>query len=126
MRKNRVIRTIAEHIVHGDIFEVELLGDLPIESITMTPEQIELEKSRIQTKLELEKARLEQETRWLEVELMRIDQRNKRLAFDITKQARLVPKFVKENADEYFVHFERTAGNLDWQKNAGRCYCRQC
>ena len=59
MRKNRLIRTIAEHMVDEDIFEAEILEDLPIESTTMTPEQIELEKSRIQAKLELEKARLE-------------------------------------------------------------------
>ena len=44
MRKSRLIRTIAEHMVDEDIFEVEILEDLPIESTTMTPEQIELEK----------------------------------------------------------------------------------
>ena len=45
MRKNRVIGTIAEHMVDEDIFEAEILEDLPIESMTMTPEQIESEKS---------------------------------------------------------------------------------
>ena len=79
--------------------------------MNMTPEQIELEKIRIQAKLELEKARLEQETRRLELELMRTRQRDEHLAFDLTKQARLVPKLVEEYADEYFAHFERTAVN---------------
>ena len=44
MRKNRIIRTIVEHMVDEDIFEAEILEDLPIESTTMTPEQIGLEK----------------------------------------------------------------------------------
>ena len=55
MRKIRLIRMGDE-----DIFEVEILEDLSIESTTMTPDQIELEKSLIQAKLELEKALLEQ------------------------------------------------------------------
>ena len=63
MRQNKLIRTIAEHMADEDIFEAEVLEDLPIESTTEIPEQIELEKSRIQAKLEQEKARLEQETR---------------------------------------------------------------
>ena len=33
-----------------------------------------------------------------------------------TSQARLVPKFMEENADEYFAHFERTTVNLGWPK----------
>ena len=44
VRKNIRIRIIAEHMVDEDIFEVEVLEDLPIESTTMTPEQMELEK----------------------------------------------------------------------------------
>ena len=56
MRKNSVIRTIAEHMVDEDILEVDILEDLPIESTTTTPEIIALKKSRIQVKLELEKA----------------------------------------------------------------------
>ena len=74
MRKKKLIRTIAEHMVDEDIFEAEVLEDLPVESTTMTPEQMELEKIRIQAKLELEKARLQQETRRLEFELMRTRQ----------------------------------------------------
>ena len=87
MRKNILIRTIAEHMVDEDIFEAEILEDLPIQSMTMTPEQTELEKSQIQAKLELEKAQLEQEMRRLELELMRTGQRDECLAFNVTKQA---------------------------------------
>ena len=47
---------------------------------------------------------------------MRTGQRDEHLAFDITKQARLVPTFVEENAGEYFAHFERTTVNLGWPK----------
>ena len=45
---------------------------------------------------------------------MRTRQRDEHLAFDINKQARLLPKFVDENANEYIAHFERTAVNLGW------------
>ena len=44
MRKNILIRTIAEHMVDEDIFEAEVLEYLPIEPTNMTPEQIKLEK----------------------------------------------------------------------------------
>ena len=41
---------------------------------------------------------------------------DERLAFDITRQVRLVPKFVEGYTDEYFVHFERTAVNMGCPK----------
>ena len=44
MRKNILIRTIAEHMVDEVIFEAEILEDLPIELTTMTPQQIVLKK----------------------------------------------------------------------------------
>ena len=47
MGKNILIRTIAEHMVDEDIFDAEILEDLPIELMNMTPEQIELEKTQI-------------------------------------------------------------------------------
>ena len=56
MRKNILIKIIEHHMVDEDIFEAEILEDLPIEPTNMTPEQIELEKRRIQAKLELEKS----------------------------------------------------------------------
>ena len=37
-------------------------------------------------------------------------------SFEVTKQARLVPKFEETNLDGYFAHFERTALNLGWPK----------
>ena len=37
-------------------------------------------------------------------------------SFEVTKQARLVPKFEEANVDGYFAHFERTALNLGWLK----------
>ena len=102
-------------MVDEDIFEAEVWEYLPFESTTMAPEQMELERL---SKVELEKARLGQETSWLKLELMKTRQRDERFAFDITKQARLVPKFVEENSDEYFAHFERTAVRLSRPKNA--------
>ena len=85
----------------------------------MTPEQIELEKVRIQARMELERngieleiAKIQQETRLREVDLARRGREGSHDSFEMTKQARLVPKFEEANVDEYFAHFERTALNL--------------
>ena len=54
------------------IFEAEILDRLPIESINLTAEQIELEKYKLQTRLELEKAKMEQEIRLWEIRLSEV------------------------------------------------------
>ena len=91
--------------------------------IRMTPEQIELVKIKIQAQMELErnrmvleKARIEQEMGLREVDLARRGHEGSHDSFEVTKQARLVPKFEEANVDEYFVHFERTALNLGWPR----------
>ena len=65
-------------MVDENVFEETGLEELPREIIKMTPEQIELEKARIQARMELErnrmeleKARIEQETRLREIDLAR-------------------------------------------------------
>ena len=70
MRKHELVRKIAEHMVDENVFEETALEELPTEIIRMTLEQIELEKIRIQArlelgrnKMELEKAKIQQETR---------------------------------------------------------------
>ena len=57
-------------MVDENVFEGTALEELPKEIVKMTPEQIELEKARIQARMELErnrmqleKAKIEQETR---------------------------------------------------------------
>ena len=62
--------------------------------------------------MELEKARIEQETMLREMDLARNRRGGSHDSFEVAKQARLVPKFEEANADEYFAHFERTALNL--------------
>ncbi len=47
---------------------------IPAESTNLTAEQIELEKYKLQTRLELEKAKMEQEIRLLEIRLTEIRQ----------------------------------------------------
>ena len=58
------------------VFEEAVLEELPTEMIRMTPEEIELEKIKIQAqmelqrnKMELEKIKIQQETRLREVDL---------------------------------------------------------
>ena len=66
--------------------------------------------------MELEKAKIQQETRLREVDLVRRGREGSHESFEVTKQARLVPKFEEANVDEYFAHFERTTLNLGWPR----------
>ena len=123
MRKHELVRKIAEHMVDENMFEEAVLEELQTEIIRMTPEQIELEKIKIQAqmelqrnKMELEKAKIQQETWLREVDLAIRGREGSYDSFEVTKQARLVPKFEEANVDGYFAHFERTALNLGWLK----------
>ena len=123
MRKHELVRKIVEHMVDENVFEEAVLEELPTEVLRMTPEQIELEKIKIQAqmelqrnKMELEKAKIQQKTRLREVNLAIRGREGSHDSFEVTKQARLVPKFEDANVDEYFSHFERTALNLGWPK----------
>ena len=123
MRKHELVRKIAEHMVDENVFEETVLEELPTEIIRMTPEQIELEKIKIQARMEVqrnrmeqEKARIEQEMRLREVDLTISRREGSHHSFEVTKQARLVPKFEEANVDEFFAHFERSALNLGWPR----------
>ena len=123
MRKHELVRKIAEHMVDENVFKEAVLEELPTEILRMTPEQIELEKIKIQAqmelqrnKMELEKAKIQQEMRLRGVDLAIRGHEGSHDSFEVTKQARLVPKFEDANVDEYFSHFERTALNLRWLK----------
>ena len=123
MRKHELVIKIARHMVDENIFEEAVLEELPTEMIRMTPEEIELEKIKIQAqmelqrnKMELEKIKIQQETRLREVDLAIRGRKESHDSFEVTKQARLVPKFEEANVDGYFAHFERTALNLGWPK----------
>ena len=123
MRKHELVIKIARHMVDENVFEEAVLEELPTEMIRMTPEQSELEKIKIQAqmelqrnKMELEKIKIRQETRLREVDLAIRGRKESHDSFEVTKQARLVPKFEEANVDGYFAHFERTALNLGWPK----------
>ena len=118
MGKEKLVRIISEHMVDEQIFEAEILDRLPTESTNLTAEQIELEKYKLQTRLELEKAKIEQEIRLREIRLTEIRQEPDRNRFDLAKQVRLVPKLVEANIDEYFPHFEITATNMKWPRES--------
>ena len=123
MRKHELVIKIARHMVDENVFEEAVLEELPTEMIRMTPEEIELEKIKIQAqmelqrnKMELKKIKIQQETRLREVDLAIRGRKESHDSFEVTKQARLVPKFEEANVDGYFAHFERTALNLGWPK----------
>ena len=113
MRKHELVIKIARHMVDENVFEEAVLEELPTEMIRMTPEEIELEKIKIQAqmelqrnKMELEKIKIQQETRLREVDLAIRGRKESHDSFEVTKQARLVPKFEEANVDGYFAHFE--------------------
>ena len=123
IRKDELVRKITEHMVDENVFEEIILEELPREIAKMTPEQVELEKARIQARMEsernrmkLEKARIELETRLREIDLARFGCGGSHDNFEVAKQVRIVPKFEEANVDEYFTHFERTALNLGWPR----------
>ena len=104
-----------------NVFEEAVLEELPTEMIRMTPEQIELEKVKIQAQMELQRnkmelgnAKIQQEMRLREVDLVIRGREGSHDSFEVTQQARLVTKFEEANVDGYFAHFERTALNLGW------------
>ena len=47
MRKHELVRKIVEHMVDENVLEEAVLEELPTEMIRMTPEEIELEKTKI-------------------------------------------------------------------------------
>ena len=107
IKKHELVRKITEHMVDENVFEETALEELPTEIIKMTSEQIELEKVRIQARMELErnrmeleKARIEQEMRLREVDSARRGRGRSYDSFEVTRQARLVPKFEEANVDE--------------------------
>ena len=58
MRKHELVRKKAEQIVDENMFEDPALEELPTEIKRMTPEQIELEKIKIQAQMELQRNKM--------------------------------------------------------------------
>lgn len=71
MRKLSLVRIIAEHIVDNDISEEGMLSQLPVDIQEMYQIQIELKKARIVVRAEIEKAHIEQEIRFRDLEINR-------------------------------------------------------
>ena len=85
-------------------------------------EEREREKERErQERIEIEKEKLEFQLKMKELELQeKIKPKTLPLdtskTFDVTKHIRLVPPFQEKEVDKYFLHFEKVAENLKWQK----------
>ena len=112
MRKTQLIKVVAEDMVDNDIFDKSVLDDLASDLPEISKAQIELEKLKIEAQIEL--ARINQETRFKELEEERTRREKERNNFDLTKHIRLVPAFNEEDVDKYFQHFEKIASNLEW------------
>ena len=95
MRKHELVRKITEHMVDENVFEETALEELPreiVKIVKMTSEQIELEKVRIQARMELErnkmelgKAKIQQEMRLRKVDLLRRGREKSHDSFEVTK-----------------------------------------
>ena len=105
MRKTQLMKVVAEDMVDYDIFDKSVLDDLASDLPELSKVQIELEKLKIEAQIEL--ARINQETRFKELEAERTRREKERNNFDLTKHIRLVPAFNEEDVDKYFQHFEK-------------------
>lgn len=125
MRKTQLVRIVAEHMVDNDVFDVEELCQLSIDTSELSQAHLELEKAKIEAeakvrgeaeraKAEIEKARIEQETRFRELDERRELHEARSREFDLAKQVRLVPQFNEADVDKYFQHFEKVASSLAW------------
>ena len=112
MRKTQLMKVVAEDMVDNDIFDKSVLDDLASDLPEHSKAQIELEKLKIEAQIEL--ARINQETRFKELEEERTRREKERNNFDLTKHIRLVPAFNEEDVDKYFQNFEKIASNIEW------------
>ena len=91
-----------------------------IEQIEREKEREEKEKEREEKEKEREREREKEQH-----ELAMLTQRANlgigttvpKQKFDVTKHFRLVPTFDEEDPEEFFLHFEKVAGNLEWPKD---------
>ena len=83
MRKTQLMKVVAEDMVDNDIFDKSVLDDLASDLPELSKAQIELEKLKIEAQIEL--ARINQETRFKELEEERTRCEKERNNFDLTK-----------------------------------------
>ena len=77
----------------------------------------ELELRKFEIQANLEKQKLELEMKRLELKSRsNFDMLDSQIPFDITKYIKLVPPFLEQDVDKYFLHFEKVAYNLKWPK----------
>ena len=100
-------RIIVEHVLIDHVFDEEAFQGIS-NSATVSPAQIEIEKARIMVRIELETARIEQETRIRELNIIYQTKDSEKQRFDRTKKLRFVPKFEENEFYDYFSHCEKT------------------
>ena len=79
----------------------------------------EREREREEREREEREKEREFQLRLREIEMQEIANQPKQKIeynFDVTKHIRLVPPFQEKEVDKYFLHFEKVAENLNWQK----------
>ena len=140
MRKSDIQNMVMNELVSKGVFSDEDLNPTTSSSIDYQLEmkkieveqnklaeqakQRELEEKRLEQEKQVEIAKLELERAKIETDKARLQQEkevNKMKAleaqkFDPTKHIRLVPPFKEKDVDQYFLHFEKVAANLQWPK----------
>ena len=139
MRKAQIVRSIAEYLIeeenYPEDFNESIWEELPPDPAELSDKQFEIEKLRLEKQAEIEKAKIaadvqaqaqaaniekakiEAETRRMELQFRRDSDENRRNEFDLTKYVKLVPQFNESDVDKYFQHFEKIAKNLHWPEN---------
>lgn len=68
MRKANIVKVIAE-MVDNDVFEEEMLEQVQVDTQELTPTKLKLQKARIAARVVIDKAQIEQETKFRELVL---------------------------------------------------------
>ena len=138
-RKAQIVRSIPEYLIEGENypedFNESIWEELPPDPAELSDKQFEIEKLRLEKQAEIEKAKIaadvqaqaqaaniekakiEAETRRMELQFRHDSDENRRNQFDLTKYVKLVPQFNESDIDKYFQHFEKIAKNLHWPEN---------
>ena len=111
MVKHTLFNIVAQHIID------EQLGGEDFRKLDLNEEQdikIKLKELEIRAKeLDLEESKLSFQRERLDKECGKCSDQN----FDPSRVSRLVPIFREEEVDQYFIHFEKVATNLQWPQN---------
>ena len=128
IKKSEIKNIVAEKLIEDEIFSEEEILSETDKMLLFKKLELEFQEKEREKERELELRKLEMQERQqalekekLELEKLRLKQDSDKFEalekkFDVTKHIRLVPPFQEKEVDQYFLHFEKVAKNLNWPK----------